>query len=58
MFVLKLYEHFGDIEKAWNCSDLSFYEDLSVSKAKTFLKERDKTDVDKVVRMVTERNLK
>lgn len=57
-FVLKLYEHFGDIEKAWNCSDLSFYEGLSVSKAKTFLKERDKTDVDKVVRMVTERNLK
>lgn len=56
-FVLKLYEHFGDIEKAWNCSDLSFYEDLPKSKGENFLKLRDKTNIDKVVNMVTERNL-
>lgn len=56
-FVLKLYEHFGDIEKAWNCSDLSFYEGLSKSKAQNFFKLRDKTNIDKVVKIVTERNL-
>lgn len=56
-FVLNLYKHFGDIEKAWNCSDLSFYDRLKVSKADNFFRLRDKTNLDDVMNKVLERNL-
>lgn len=56
-FILTLYNHFGDIEKAWNCTDLSFYEGLTVDKAEKFLKSRDKVNLDSVMNMVTDRNL-
>lgn len=59
-FVQKLYEHFGSIENAFNCSleDLSGIEGLSVKKAETFIKERDKIDLDKVFSIVTNRGIK
>ena len=43
-FIQKLYEYFGDIERAFNCSkkDLSEIEGLSIKKAEEFLNIRDK----------------
>lgn len=59
-FTLKLYEHFEDIEKAFNASlaELSKIEGLSVKKAENFLKFRDKVNIDKVVDEVARRNIK
>lgn len=47
-FIIKLYEHFGDIETAFNVSvdDLKKIDGLSVKKAENFLRERDKVNVD------------
>ena len=56
-FVLKLYKHFNDIEKAWNCSDLSFYEGLNIEKAENFLRLRDKTNIEEKMNIVYDRNL-
>lgn len=56
-FILEVYKHFNDIEKAWNCSDLSFYEGLTVDKADKFFRLRDKVNLDSVMNMVTDRNL-
>ena len=49
-FILKLYNHFGDIETAYNTSGamLKNVENLSVKKAEHFLRLRDKVNVDKV----------
>ncbi len=49
LFIKRLYEHFGDIEKAFNASsgDLSKIEGLSVKKCENFLRFRDKVNVDK-----------
>ena len=48
-FILKLYNHFGDIEKAFNSSadELKSIDGLSVKKAENFLRLRDKVDVEK-----------
>lgn len=48
-FIQKLFEHFGDIEVAFNASldDLKKIEGLSVKKAENFLKHRDKVDIDR-----------
>ena len=56
-FILKLYEHFKDIELAWNCSDLSFYDGLNIQKAENFLRLRDKTSPDKMMNIVADKNL-
>ena len=47
-FVLQLYNHFKNIEKAFNCAqkDLSEIEGLSIKKAEKFLKQRDSIDID------------
>jgi DNA processing protein len=49
-FIKRLYDYFGDIEKAfnYNLNELKNIDGLSVKKAETFIKLRDKTDVDKV----------
>lgn len=59
-FILKLYEHFGDIEKAYNASksELSSIEGLSVKKAENFLKKRDELDLDKVYDRVVSNGIK
>lgn len=48
-FILKLYRHFGDIEKAFNSSldELKNIEGLSTKKCENFLASRDKVDLDK-----------
>lgn len=53
-FTLKLFEHFNDIEKAFNASfdDLKNIEGLSIKKAENFIKFRDKTNPDKALELV------
>ncbi len=50
LFIKRLFEHFKDIEKAFNATkeDLSAIEGLSIKKAEKFLQLRDKVNVDKV----------
>lgn len=59
-FVQRLYNYFGDIEIAFTSSlnDLSNIEGLNVKKAETFLRERDKIDVEKCFQEVIKRDLK
>ncbi len=57
-FIQKLYNHFGDIEKAFKAGDLSEIDGLSVKKAEKFLRLRDKTDPDKALQLVKERGVK
>ena len=59
-FTLKLFDHFKDIEKAFNASsnDLKNIEGLSVKKAENFLKLRDKVNTEKVLSEVTNRGIK
>lgn len=49
-FIKWLYDYFGDIEKAFNCSleDLKNIDGLSIKKAQNFIQCRDKIDIDKV----------
>lgn len=58
-FIIKLYNHFGDIEKAFNASlsDLQKIEGLSVKKSENFLAERDKVDVDRTFANVETRGI-
>ena len=50
LFIKMLYEHFGDIEKAYNSSakELEQIEGLNVNQAKKFINLRNSIDVDKV----------
>ncbi|MBR5555792.1 DNA-processing protein DprA [bacterium] len=59
-FTLKLYEHFQDIEKAFNISsdEIKKIEGLSIKKAENFLRLRDKVDVEKAFFAVQNRDLK
>lgn len=58
-FIQRLYNYFGNIEDAFNASskDLRNIEGLSVKKAETFLKERDKVDIDKAYSIVENRGI-
>ena len=56
-FVQRLYNYFGDIEKAFNADDLSSIEGLSVKKAENFLRLRDKVNIDKAVEEVEKRGI-
>ncbi len=56
-FILSLYNHFGDIEKAWHSSDLSEINGLTIKQAETFFRLRDKTNIEEKVNMVLDRNL-
>lgn len=57
-FILMLYEHFGDIETAFNANKLSDIEGLPIKQAEKFLRLRDKTDPDKKYNDVIERGQK
>lgn len=59
-FTLKLFNHFNDIEKAFNSgfNDLKNIESLSVKKAENFLKQRDKVNPDKIVEVVASKGIK
>lgn len=59
-FILKLYNHFNDIEKAFNASfaDLTQIEDITVKKAESFINARNKVNPDKALKEVTKRDIK
>lgn len=59
-FILKLFNHFNDIEKAFNANsdELKNIEGLSIKKSENFLRLRDKTDPDKIISKVTDKNIK
>ena len=58
-FIIKLYNHFGDIEKAFNAShsQLQAIEGLSIKKSENFLLARDKVDVDRTFTDVETRGI-
>ncbi len=59
VFIQKLYNHFGDIEKAFNCSldNLKNIDGLSAKKAEKFLNLRDKVDIDRTFTEVETRGI-
>ena len=57
-FIQRLYNHFGNIETAFNANDLSAIEGLSIKKAEEFLRLRDKVDPDKALAEVEKRGIK
>ncbi len=60
MFVQRLYNYYGDIERAFNCSKKDFdnIEGLNVKKSETFIKLRDKINIDKIFEEVEKRGVK
>ena len=58
-FVRTLYEYFGDIERAFNCSkkDIEEIAGLNIKKAEEFIKLRDKIDPDKTFEEVMRRGI-
>ena len=58
-FIQKLYEHFGDIETAFNASiaQLKQIDGISVKKCENFLKYRDKVDIDRTFTNVETRGI-
>ena len=56
--IQRLYNYFGDIETAFNASDLSAIDGLSVRKAENFFRMRDKVNPDKAVEEVEKRGIK
>ncbi len=58
-FIKKLYDHFGDIEIAFNASldDLKKVDGLSVKKCENFLRSRDKVDIDRTFTEVETRGI-
>lgn len=58
-FVQRLYNYFGDIEKAFNASlnELSQIDGLNIKQAQNFIEKRDKTNIDKVMDEMVHRNL-
>lgn len=59
-FILKLFNYFNDIERAFNATsdELKNIEGLSIKKTENFLRLRDKTDPDKIISKVTDKNIK
>ena len=58
-FIQRLYNYYGDVEAAFNCSKKDFdnIEGLNVKKAETFLHLRDKIDLDKTFEEVEKRGV-
>ena len=58
-FIQKLYEHFGDIETAFNASiaQLKQIDGISVKKCENFLQYRDKVDIDRTFTNVETRGI-
>ncbi len=59
VFIQRLYNYFGDIERAFNVSpkELEQIEGLSVTKVKSFMLYRDKINIDKVFNEVENRGI-
>ena len=57
-FIQRLYNYFGNIEKAYNANDLSCIDGLSIKKSEKFLRLRDKTDPDKTIQELLKRGVK
>ncbi len=60
IFIQKIYEYFGDIERAYNASktELSNIEGLSVKKTEYFLENRAKQNIDEIYDEVEKRGIK
>lgn len=60
VFIQRLYNYFGDIEKAFYASakELSQVDGLSVKKAENFINKRDKIDIEKTLEEVYKRDIK
>ena len=60
IFIQKIYEHFGDIERAYHASktELSSIEGLSVKKTEYFLEARAKQNIDEIYYTVEKRGIK
>ena len=60
IFIKTLYEHFGDIEKAFYVSkdEISQIEGLNIKKANIFLEKRASLDLDKIYQEVEKRDIK
>ena len=58
-FIQRLYNYYGDVEAAFNCSknDFDNIEGLNAKKAETFLRLRDKIDLDKTFEEVEKRGV-
>ena len=56
-FIQRLYNYFGDIEKAFNANDLSCIDGLNIKKAEEFLRLRDKVNPDKALQTVKDRGI-
>ena len=56
-FILRLYNHFGNIELAFCANDLSAIDGLSVAKAEKLMRFRDKVDLDKALEAVQSRGI-
>src|SRR5574344_204836 len=58
-FVQRLYNYFGDIEKAFNSTmhDLSQIEDLNIKKCENFLRIRDKINPEQKLSEITNRGI-
>lgn len=58
-FIQRLYNYYGDIQTAFNCSKKDFdnIEGLSVKKAENFIKLRDKVDIEKTLANVENRGI-
>jgi len=58
-FIQRLFNYFGDIETAYNCTlqELSQIDGLNIKKAETFLRMRSKVDPDKVLAEVVRRGI-
>lgn len=57
-FIQRLYNHFGNIEQAFNANDLTAVDGLSVKRAEKFMRLRDKVDPDKALQDVLNRGVK
>ncbi len=59
-FIIQLYEHFGDIERAYNASksELSDIEGLNIKKTEYFLDIRNKLNLDDIFEKVEKRDIK
>jgi len=60
VFIQRLYNYYGDICAAFNCAKKDFdnIEGLNIKKAETFLRLRDKIDLDKTFEEIDKRGIK
>ncbi len=56
-FIQRLFNYYGDIEKAFNSNDLSLIDGLSAKKAEKFFRLRDKIDPDRILAEVENRGI-